>query len=308
MIPRFCHRSVLTANAPAGSHSASPVQRPGYQLGGRPALKGRLCEPFTDPASNHSASKAFTLIELLVAIAISMLLITLLLSIISPAMRMMRYTSDSLISLNAANAALGLITTDIESLAPGRHVYLQATNSGTNCQLMLIATSPNDSQTSADGQPRGVIYQLREQNPMNTGSANNRIWGLYRAVADSTNTFASLLSTNAATNSAAWGALQAAGIGQSNFIAGNIVDLQVSLQVATNTCPSPFRVSGSGILANNAVVNAPNSSPIVAEVSLTVLEETGAKMLADGLISDLPEAKRKYGKILTSRITLRTPH
>ena len=303
MTPRSCPEAARTSRAGRRGGPLSIEEN-------RWALTAQ--QPSSIPHSCLSAPGAFSLIELLVAVAVSMLLILLLLGIISPAMRMIRYTSDSLISLNAANAALGLITSDIESLAPGRQAYLQAiqvtNNIGTNSLIMLIATSPNDSQTNADSQPRGVIYQLREQNPMNTSSSSNRIWGLYRAVADSTNTFSGLLSTNAATNAAAWTALQAAGTGQANFIAGNIVDLQVSLQVATNTCPSPFRVSGTGISTNNVAVTTPNSSPIVAEVSLTVLEETGAKLLADGIIKDLPEAKQKYGKALTSRITLRTPH
>ena len=245
----------------------------------------------------------FTLVELLVSMVISALVLVLLVSVISRSMQIAAYSSDTMSAYSSAAAAVDLIATDLASLAVNRqpYEYLQAVPdptfpqgaypnlfAGTSQPMRLIlniispadSALPSPSPTPAppatpfypdSAQPRAVCYRIAWQNPITAGATasatpanyTSNVFGLYRQVASSANTFSYALGTtdlyaalfnnpNWTTGSPATSPLAA------EFIAGNIVDLQVAFYaspIATNATATTAYPVGS-LIQPTVIINA----------------------------------------------------
>jgi len=250
---------------------------------------------------------------MLVAFAVGALLLVSLASMISGSMAVTRKSNNSLLAYNAASAALDLIGTDLESLAATRQPfeYLQIGNEsvtgGSNtAKLMFLTISANDitTNTADNGQTRAVMYRLAAQDVIKTGGTNIT-HGLFRFC----ETNAGVVFTNylGQTNLAV-----AAGFSlpanNADYLAGSIIDLQVRLyppgsQVPINTSVvNVVRMGGAGVTVDSAA----NTNQIAtAEVTLTVLEDAGEKMLKNG--KSLDDVRKKFSHTLSRKVMLRTP-
>ncbi len=262
-----------------------------------------------------SSASAFTLIELLVTCAVGAMLLVTLMSILSGSINLSRKTSDSLLAYNAAAAALDLIGTDLECLAASRQTnfeYLHLANEAvgnegvTAAKLMLLTSSANDtaSGTNDGGQVRAVMYRLAHQDVV-TPSGQNKIYGIYRfSETNAGNVFSNYL--GAADLSAATGFQAAAAI--DDFLAGNIVDFRVRLYPAGSLAPlntnatDVVRMSGAGVTVQGT---AKPEGAATAEVSVTFLEDAGAKLLKSGV--PLTNVAARYGYTLSKKVPLRSP-
>ncbi len=260
-----------------------------------------------------SGACGFTLVEMLVACAVAMLLLVSLVGIVSQSLTVSRKTNSSLLAYNEAAAAIDLIANDLESLAASAQPfeYLQTAKEdvsqakGVTRLLMLSVSSQDNTAASEAGHVRAISYRLVRQDPINDGGANN-VYGLYRSAVSANATFrdfagqADLASPFAAVT-----------VSLDDFVAGNIVDFQVLFYPAGNQAPAnlvgdaalPVRISGSGARINGS----DSPTPLAwAEVTLTVLEENGIKLLDAGSL-DMATVKQRYGHLLTRRVALRTP-
>lgn len=264
----------------------------------------------------RSSDNGFTLIELLVAMAVGALVIVMLLSILSGTMSLSRKANDSLLGANAAAAVLDLIGTDLESLVPlsqPNFEYLHLVNDpvelATNAAKLIMLTSSSTDVGSAAteaGQVRAVVYRLAHLDVLKASGTNN-IYGIYRAVETNAATVFSdyIGSTNLSTNSLFTAAAQT-----EDFLAGNIVDFRVrfyapgaATELNTNASDA-IRIHATNIFVGGT---AKNTNAATVEVSLTYLEEAGAKLLKNGAPLSLDEIKKRYGYTVSKKVPLRTP-
>lgn len=260
------------------------------------------------------SNSGFTLLELLVAMAVGSLVVVMLLSILSGMMSLSRKANDSLLAGNAAAAALDMIGTDLESLAVTGKTNFEflrlasetVESANDVAKLLLLTVSANDMATGGDSleQTRAVMYHLGYEDVVSQGGAN-RIYGLYRSTeVDSATVFNEYIGTG---DLSATGLFTAA-TRTDDFLAGNIVDFRVrfyesdTLELLNPDPTDTLRVTGAG-----AIVDAAPPVPLgSAEISLTYLEEAGAKLLQSGALT-FEQAKQRYGYTLGRKVLLRTP-
>ena len=197
------------------------------------------------------------------------------------------------------------------------------------------------------GQVHAVSYLMAWQNPVSTTAGSNpgnSVFGIYRQVATAADTFKYVLGTtdlyNAMYVSGNVGSMQTPPA-LSAFVIGNVVDFQLAfyanpISTATgNGSPAvgsllqpPVFINSASASASTALPylktqlqgtqtlvngNAPAVSygPVVyAEISLTVIEQPGAKLWGDGtgVGARSPAAiRQKFGHTLTRKVVLRTP-
>lgn len=265
--------------------------------------------------THRSSGSAFTLIELLVAMAVGALLLVSLLSVLSGSINVSRKTNDSLLGSNAAAAALDFISTDLESLAVTARTnseYLRLANEPVQdvadaAKIIMLTSSANDFDNAATdgGQVRAVVYRLGYLDVVSS-SGTNKIYGIYR--------FANTNAGDVFTNYIGKPDLSATtaftdAVSVTNFLAGNIVDFRVRFYPAGSLTPLNADASKTvSLSATNISVGgtAVSTNPATVEVSLTYLEEAGAKLLKAGALP-LDKVKERYGYKLSRKVNLRTP-
>jgi prepilin-type N-terminal cleavage/methylation domain-containing protein len=276
-----------------------------------PGQRGRIC--------GSASSRGFTLVEVLTAATIGALLLALLAAIATQTLKSTKKTNASMTSVSAAGAAVDMLTNDLDSLAVTQQPYeylqtQQVTLSSTtlpSSKLLLVCISPTDYSSTEAGQAHAVCYQLYNQDPISASNANP-IYGLYRSVYTAAKTFSTVLGQNDL--SAVAGPWTGAPV-LDDFVAGNVVDFSIAFYTSTGTSPAnivggsykPVRISGNGAMINNAAYTA--GSLAWAEVSITVLEEAGAKVYNAGSGPlTLEQVKLKFGHRLTRKMALRAPY
>ncbi len=263
---------------------------------------------------NRIPPAAFTLVEMLVACAVAMLLLVSLAGIVSQSMDVSRRANNTLLAYNEAAAAIDLLANDLESLAVTRQPfeYLQMTTETVEAaagvsRLLFLSVATQDNTADADmGQLRAISYRLLRQDPISSGG-KNPVYGLYRSSVSASDTFQKFSGQTDLASS-----FNSVTPSLDDFVAGNIVDFRVRFYPAGSQTPAntsggavqPVRISG-----NSTKVNGSDYSGILAwaEVTMTVLENSGVKLLDAGTI-DLETARQRYGRILTRRVALRQPH
>lgn len=266
----------------------------------------------------------FSLAEILLAMAIAALLMTMLLSILSKSMDVSKRTNAGMLSKSSAQAALDLITTDLESLTVNRSIsqVLSATNQRTsnaaatmtNAVLYLLSASPTDSygtNANSPGVPRLVQYTVVYST--NYASSTTKSFALYRNVLDQANTFSLLGSSqnfddawNSILSSSDSSGASTNGI-STNLLVPNVVSFNVSLLtnygsgIWTNT-------NSSEIYREYGQINY--QTGIMAEVSITVLDEPAVTRFGsgDGKGNNAPAVlMSSQGRTLIRRVQLPCP-
>jgi len=261
-------------------------------------------------------SRAFTLIEILVACAVGAILLVALTSIVGQSLTISKRSNNVLLANNAASAAVELVARDIESLAASAkpyeylHVAKENVDGVTDVARLLMLSYSGFYATNAPdyGQVRAISYRLLHQDPINpTGTRN--IYGLYRSIAPSGNTFSNYLGqTNLA---APFGSLATS---LDDFLVGNVIDFQIRVYPDGNQPPAnasgnavqPVRLSGNSA----QIQGTPHTGAPLrwAEVSLTILEDrdNAVSRFESGELG-LEEARSKYGFRLSRRVPVRAP-
>jgi prepilin-type N-terminal cleavage/methylation domain-containing protein len=267
---------------------------------------------------SRKTRRAFTLLEMLVAVTIASLMVVMMANLTNQSAIVSKRTNNTMMALNAANAALDLMVTDMDSLAPlrGAAEFLQVTpetvDTVTATRLYLVALSPTDV-TNADeaGQARAVLYRVAKQNPVGSGSTN-LVHGLYRTALTPSNTFTDVLGLPDL-STYGWSASPV----RDDYLVGNVAQFRVVFYSAGNSAnpnPAPINLTSSNyqsmrIAGNNVKLNGAaytTSTPATVEISLTILQESGALLFRNGTIP-LDRALLEYGHTLTRRIALRQP-
>ena len=273
---------------------------------------------------DRRGEEGFSLAEILLAMAIAALLMTMLLSILSKSMDVSKRTNAGMLSKSSAQAALDLITTDLESLSVNRALsqVLLTTNQSTsnaattisNSILYLLTASPIDSyggNPTVSGAARLVQYTVVYST--NYASSTTKSFALYRNVLDQTNTFSLLVSTqnfddgwNSMTSSSGSGGPSTNGI-STNLLVPNVVSFNVSL--LTNYGAGIWLDSNSSVPFQN--YGQTNYQPgIMAEVSITVLDEPVVTRFGsgDGKGNNAPvNLMNSQGRTLIRRVSLPCP-
>lgn len=278
------------------------------------------------PASrfrNRRGEDGFSLAEILLAMAIAALLMTMLLTILSKSMDVSKRTNAGMLSKSSAQAALDLITTDLESLALNRSIpqVLYATNQRTsnaaavitNAVFYVLSSSPTDSygtNASVSGMPRLVQYTVTYST--NYASSTTKSFALYRNVLDQANTLYVLGSSQNFDNG--WNSIVSAsdstgnstnGI-STNLLVPNVVSFNVSL--LTNYGAGIWTNSDSSAVQDYGQTNF--QSGIMAEVSITVLDEPIVTRFGsgDGKGNNAPVTlMNSQGRTLIRRVSLPCP-
>jgi prepilin-type N-terminal cleavage/methylation domain-containing protein len=253
--------------------------------------------------------RGFTLLEVLVATAVSVLLLTLLLSATQGISSNYSRTMGSVIREGNSAFALDQIVQDLEGLVVPNFPKAEAlrlvpeTVEGTQnaAWLTLLSTCTDDdtSDTSGlesaknfNGATRAISYRLAFQNPISESSANDKSYAIYRAVVSSLETFREIITSDDA-QSDYW---QGAGINPtdpSNLLAEHVVGFSIRFLKADGTWTAPdkeIRIGRDGATEGGLVVPGGFKR---AELSIIVLSPEGAKRMADGM--DLGTAITRYG-------------
>lgn len=200
-----------------------------------------------------------------------------------------------------------------------------------------VSSYPNSGLTSA------ICYQILYQDPLSATAGSTKVFGLYRTVLSSTTTFNNVPALLGGTNeyAAYWQGNPPANNPPNvlvDFVAENVVDLEVGIYASpmasgTNAPGAPvllnapssagsayqqIQLTGTGSMVNGGAGSLPALvSPYTfygpasyAEVSITVLEDAGAKLWGTGAGSGATSPanlKLKYGHTLTRRILLSSP-
>jgi prepilin-type N-terminal cleavage/methylation domain-containing protein len=299
----------------------------------------------------RGAGRAFTLVELLVSMVVSALVLTLLVSVISRSMQITTHSLNTMAAYSSAAAAVDSIATDLASLAVTRqpYEYLQAlpdpnfpataypnllANTSQPMLLILNVISPADSAISSpspaqsppatpsypdSGQPRAVCYRIAWQNPITANGSpsaassnyNSYVFGLYRQVASSSDTFTYVLGTtdlyaalfkpNPNWNSG----YPATPPLNKDFIVGNIVDLQVAFYaspIATSATATTAYPAGS-LIQPTVIINAAPGATASTASPYQKVQIWGTQTSVNSA-SPPPPALVGYGPVVSAEVSL----
>lgn len=284
-----------------------------------------LCSPVKGMRRSRAG---FTLVELMVAITISILLLVLLVNLSVQSMDVTKRTNESSQSVSAASAALDMIAVDLESLAAGLpgSEYLQTQvgsvgNIPNVTQLTFLTISPIDSDGNIDdqGQVRAVRYRLVQMDPITEKTDSDALYGLYRTAVSATETFAKVIGQPDLSVAGGFPSTPPA----VDFLVPNVVEFQIAFYRAVDPASAGGGTSsGSSAKPINQAGNDAYSAvrlsrdevkvaggvwvqgrPTSAEITLTILDESGAQLFRKGKIS-LEDAITRYGRRAARRVNL----
>jgi hypothetical protein len=233
-----------------------------------------------------------------------------LLSILSRSMDVSKRANAAMMSKSAAQAALDIMVTDLDSLAVSRNageILRVVTNQsvvGSSIKTPFIycqTTSMQDSYSlnaggTNPGVPRLVQYSILYTNGY---ASQGKVYGLYRGVLEPGSTFANVtgcpdLSVAAINNPPS-----------NSLLVPNAVAMSVTLY--TNYGAGIWSNAGTAV-GSISSTNLPRG--VVAEVSVTILDESAMPRFGSGggAGNNAPQAMiKQFGHTLVRRIPLNSP-
>ena len=267
--------------------------------------------------ARHSAG--FTIVELLVAMAISMMIVGLLLVVSGHMLGDYDLIQGRARMEADADFAIDMIASDLMTLSiPNKGEGLRAvpetvpaatTNAVTNnAQWLVFLGGTFDKDTNHPRSVRAVSYRMACQNPVD-GSSGSQVYGLYRTLADATDTFSNVIgSTDLRTNSFCAGTNSTQ---PKNFLIGNVVAFSTRFLIAgtTNWTDPTSQTNTIDRDSANIIVGTTNAVPggfTRAEVTVTVLTPKGAKLLSDGAIkmSNATSPSNRYSHSYSRQVSI----
>ena len=272
------------------------------------------------------ASKAsFTIIEVLVASAVMAVIVTIILSVTSGMLTSWNLSSGRLATNFESRIALDFLAKDLEGALFGEdtQVWLKAKTDSEYLPWAAPAaegiwlsffTSAQDRDRGIDGDITVVNYRLLHKNPVNPSNTDRETYGLYRTVIDSDDTFNNYLGQ--------LGSMEfprdfldpdvSDAVTQA-FLASNILTFHVTFWIRDPSDPSGFSdldiSTGLEFPHKDSSGNIIASHPEFADISITVLNDEGAKLMMakeEGLVTDSEitpkEVIARYGTVFTQRV------
>ena len=251
------------------------------------------------------------------AVAISAILLVSLVSILTKSLEVSKRANTGMLSKGAAQAALDLMVTDLDSLVVSRNAgeVFRYTNSPiagasdlTAATIYLLTTSMQDSYSTDNSRNPGVprLVQYVISYTTNYASSSSNSFGLYRNIIDPTNTFQNGIGSSDLSNS--WTLATNTTNASINLLVPNVVGMNVAIY--TNYGAGIW-TDPSSINATNTTISSTNFPPgLVLEISLTVLDEPALSRFGDGSgVGNNSPAKliNQFGRTLIRRVTLPSP-
>jgi len=259
----------------------------------------------------------FTLIEMLVATAISLLLLTVILSLAQSGMSTNERLMGSAIRDGDALFVLNSIARDLEALMIPRKMNTEVlvANSETisgapSTRLALLSAATDRDPDSHTGGERAVAYRMANQNPI-TGGSVSPVFALYRAILSVKETFDGPLVDGTSVFDF-WDAQSPLVTDPQNFLVGNVVAFELSFLRADNgqwvkiDTNHGIRITGAGVfLVTNPgnVATEVLGGVVAAQISLSFVKPAGAKLLTNGTIT-LAQANERFGRTVVRQVLI----
>jgi prepilin-type N-terminal cleavage/methylation domain-containing protein len=295
------------------------------------------------PSDRTSASRqGFTLVEVLVGSFITAILLLLLFRVVTGAMSAWQNGSARMQTNADARLALDLIARDLQSFVARQTsasvnqewLYAAPEDVAVNVQDGISATVPMstllflapsiDRDSNQEGDIVAIRYQVAFQDPLapNPDNSPYKVFGLYKTMIDTTNTFLHVLGQDDIRNFWTSPALNPPDPG--DFVIGNVLDFSMSFWIRdltnTNMNSNLYRIpvyapweptAGNQRrtvrLRNVLEINGMNPPWKIesAEISLTMLDNQGAQRIRLVKNTDqLKDIRREFGRVYTQRVKI----
>lgn len=282
----------------------------------------------TAPDSSNIARKSrlgFTLVEVLVSSALTLVIMSMLFTILIGAMDAWRTGTGRLQGNADARMALDIIASDLESMVVRQTSYTQewlvsvplatpGDPSGRSATQLLFFAPSLDRDPGQEGDIVAINYRLGFQDPLApaTNAAMRRIYGLYKTMASTEDTFRFALGQTDI-RAGFWDARNPtdASPPPPDLLIPNVVDFQVVWHVELPDSTTAFE---NGVILRNQLFRAsdpsnPGGRILFADISLTILNEEGATRVqtfarAGGLPAQMPNIIREFGRVYTKRVEI----
>jgi len=276
---------------------------------------------FLTPPAPSSKRSGFTLIEVLVSSALTLVFMAMLFAVLIGAMNAWQAGTGRLQGNADARMALDILSSDLQSMVARQTTYGQewlvsdliatpndpAGRSATN----LIFFAPSlDRDSGQQGDIVAINYRIGFFDPLapNSNRADTLIFGLYKTMATTADTFTDALGLQDIRNGF-WNSRNT--LAREALLIPNVVDFKVSWIVELPN--GSTRLEPSGVILRNQLFTAshPTAVRIVsAELSLTILTDEGAgrvQTLAAG--NQLNPARmnsviEEFGRVYTKRVQI----
>lgn len=292
-------------------------------------------------SSNFFASRqGFTLMEVLVSSALTVVILTMLFTVLIGAMNAWQAGSNRLQGNADARMALDSIAQDLQSMVVRQTSFdqewlyantVQTPNApdGHKSTWLTFFAPSLDRQPGQQGDIVAVSYRIGYQDALSgTDKPEFRIFGLYKHMMDTRNTFIHALGTER-TRDNFWlgnvtldnnpfspGTVNA--LDRRSLLIPNVVDFSIKWIASSGGPPAALSSSNDSIRLNNSF-HAGSGTPETeyegtrleaADISLTILTEEGTRMVqtfarGGGLSkANLDRVIREHGRVYTKRVKI----
>ncbi|MCC5847193.1 MAG: prepilin-type N-terminal cleavage/methylation domain-containing protein [Verrucomicrobia bacterium] len=277
------------------------------------------------PSSQGIRKRAgFTLMEVMVSSALTLVILAMLFGILMGAMNAWQTGSSRLQENADARMALDLIARDLQSMVVRQTTIDQewlvsgpvvtpgdptgTSNPHTSNWLMFFSPSL-DRDAGQEGDIVAVSYRVGYQDPMtNNTDSNYKLFGLYKQMESTTNTFLNVLGLQdiMADHWMAADTLNASGL-----IIPNVVDFSINWQIRQQN--GDIGYEPEVVRLGNTLTTSTVGNPlriVAADISLTVVNDAGAKRLQllerTGNLgqNQLNDVITQFGRVFTTRVKI----
>jgi type II secretory pathway pseudopilin PulG len=272
----------------------------------------------------RSGRQAFTLVEVLVSSALTIIVLMMLFAVLLSAMDVWQGGTTRLQTNADARLALDLVVRDLQSMVVRQTQYDQqwlssvripvaGAPSGISTTWLTFFAPSLDRDPGQEGDIVALSYAAGLQDPF-TASNFVPVYGLYKSMIDTTNTFANALGKTDILGGF-WNIQPPATqpLNRRGVIIPNVVDFKVTWwvrDVVSNAGPFPILPTRPLRLGNQLYIDnvvRPTLKIEAADISLTILTDEGMREARLGNTADLARLQgiiRKHGRTHTQRVVI----
>ncbi len=286
----------------------------------------------------HSRRQGFTLMEVLVSSALTVVILTMLFTVLIGAMNAWQTGTNRLQGNADARMALDSIAQDLQSIVVRQtsidqewlyadQVPVANAPEGTRSTWLTFFAPSLDREPNQQGDIVAISYKVGFQDPLSTNTPAFPIFGLYKHMIDTRNTFnlalglenvrADFWNGNPTLEQNLFAPQSVNPLSPQSLLIPNVVDFNVDWNVHTIGSVQPLS-SDANIRLNNSLFAGVNEFPNTpvgggriesADISLTILTEEGRRMVqtygrAGTLPQNLDRVIREHGRVYTKRVKI----